>query len=127
MIERLRIVIGHAGSQDFLLPDADRQLEPFQLSDRFAEAQFALQLPVGGQVMMLDQVLPINLRRDRLDPPPQTVQREPVNAGDEAALAPFDIDSISRGQNWARTRAIGRYISAAPGATLLRASCREVP
>src|SRR5439155_10247323 len=108
MIERLRIVVGDPRREDLVLPNASRQLEAFELGNRLAQSQLALKLAVLGQVIVLDEILPINFWRHRINPPPQAVERHPMNAGQESAFAPFNVDPLSRDQTWSRSAAGGR-------------------
>ena len=93
MIEPLRVIIGQARREDLLLPHAGRQLKAFELQ-RLPRAgpSSPCSCRLRRQVMLLDQVLPIDIRRHRLDSPPEAIERQAVNAGEEAALAPFDVD-----------------------------------
>src|SRR5208337_5139863 len=91
LVEPFRIVIDNAASQDLPLPGIRRNFESLQLPQNFERSSFARDLSAWGQVLPLQQPLHELSRGHRLDLLAQGCDGQAVDAGEQPALAPFDL------------------------------------
>ena len=90
LIERVGIVVGDAARQNVALPGVGGNFETLQLAQNFKRAAFAAELRSGRDVLPAQQPAHELRGRDRLDLLAQRGDREAMDAGEQAALAPFD-------------------------------------
>ena len=84
-------VLGDAAAQHALFPRRRRDLEALQLADDLHDAIRAVQLRAGRDVLPARQELMELRGGDRLDLAAQAAQSQVMNAGQDAAVAPFDL------------------------------------
>src|SRR5205085_12643593 len=93
IVEPSRPVFGDAGGEDLGLPGAGRGLEAFELTEDGSEGIGALHAALLRDALPLEQEAQEIARRDRLDLGAQALQCVAMDAGEEAAFAPFIVIS----------------------------------
>ena len=91
VVEPARIVVGNPRRKQGALPLNRRSFETFELLDRRQHTFFAAELRLRSDVLKVEQPAQEYRRRDRLDLFAQRAQREPMNALQDAPLAPLDL------------------------------------
>src|SRR5204863_1046461 len=93
IVEPSRLIFGDAGGEDLGLPGAGRGLEAFELAEDGGERVGALNAALLRDALPFEQEGQEIARRDRLDLGAQALQCAAMDAGEEAAFAPFVIVS----------------------------------
>ena len=106
VVEPARLVAGDARRQDLGLPGARRRLEALELGDDDLERIRPLHAGVGRDALPAQQEPQEIARGDRLDLGAQTLDRMPVDPGQQAALAPL-VRGRRRGEAPAQREAFG--------------------
>src|SRR3989475_5141442 len=88
-VQQCRIVFGDSRWQQIPLPGRGRGLESGQLSDDLQETGFAVEPRPCCDMLPLKQELHEVGRRDRLDFPPESPDRETVNPCEQPTITPF--------------------------------------
>jgi hypothetical protein len=88
-IEPGALVGGDAGGEDVALPGDGGDVEALELGNGFEEATLAFVLGAGGDVLPAQEEAREVLDGDGLDLLAEAVEGEAVDAGEEAAIAPF--------------------------------------
>src|SRR5262249_42614217 len=89
IVEPPRLVTGEPRWQDLALPGGGRRLESFELRQDGIDGIRPLHARIGRHALPTQQEAQEIARRDRLDLCPYALDRVAVNAGEQAALAPF--------------------------------------
>src|ERR1700674_2076079 len=89
MVEVLGVVVGNTAREDLAFPRVCRRFEALQLTQSFEQAALAEQLSAWGDVLPAKQPVHELRRSYRFDLLSESTQGEAMDAGQEAALAPF--------------------------------------
>jgi len=91
IIQPARIVVSHACRQQCALPLNRGGFESFELLDGREHAFFSRELCARCEVVPVKQPAHEDIRRDGLDLLAQRAERKPMDALQDAALAPLDL------------------------------------
>ena len=107
LIEDFWIVIRDAARQDLALPGVCRSFVALQLAQSFESAAFTEELGSGGEMLPAEE--PAHKLRgiDGLNFVAKPAEGEAVNAGEQAAIAPFDFGRRRIGEFAAQNGAAG--------------------
>src|SRR5439155_8594044 len=89
VLEVRRVVAGDPGRQYLRLPGSRRELQPLELTDHLEEPRPPVELRPGLEVLPAEEEAHEIGGRDGLDLAPEARERQPMDASEEAALAPF--------------------------------------
>ena len=90
-IEPFGIVLGDAREENIRFPRADGRFKRIKLLDDRRQAIRTLHVMFGREPLPFEQETQITLDAHRLNFSAQTIDREPVDAGQQPPLAPFQF------------------------------------
>src|SRR5712691_7288655 len=107
LVEQFGLVVRDAAREDLALPGICGGLEALQLLQSFQQAAFAQELRAWRQVLPAEEPAHELRGSYRGDLLAQLAERQAMDAGEEAALAPFELMRGGVGEISAEDRAAG--------------------
>ena len=89
MVEMRPIIVRNPTTENLALPCDGGNFETLKLTNYFEDSVLAAGLRTGSDVLPMKEPLHESCRRDRLNLLAQCAQSQPVDAGEQATLAPF--------------------------------------